>query len=176
MNSKLRPALKAAAIVIVINVILIFVIRFLAPAAQPLGNLLSCLLTIAAGLLAVKFYVAQSSVPATLGDGAKLGALAGAFLASVSLLLLVPLLFLGREQLYAQLAAQLEGQTVSSEMLTVSIIIATLIALLFLTLVSTLGGIIGVPLFEKRDKTNSNPPPTTTADNFNSSNFPPPAA
>jgi hypothetical protein len=81
MNTKLKPALIGGVVLGVLSVI-----PFVSAA-----NLCCCLWAILGGILASYLYIKNSPTPATPGDGAMLGALAGVIGGAISLVLGIPI-------------------------------------------------------------------------------------
>ncbi len=159
MNNKLKPAIIGGVVVGLLSVI---------PFVN-WANLCCCLWALLGGALASYLYIKNSSVPATPGDGAILGAMAGVVGAVISVVIGIPVsiltsgLMIGilvrlmesvnpsqAEMMRAQIAA---GQSV------VGAIVNGLIVAVLLVIFSTLGGLIGIPIFEKRKRDLMPPPP-----------------
>jgi hypothetical protein len=81
MNNKLKPALIGGVLLGLLSVI---------PFVNSL-NVCCCLWAILGGMLASYLYVKNSPTPATPGDGAMIGALAGVVGAIISLILGIPI-------------------------------------------------------------------------------------
>ena len=132
-------------------------------------NFCCCLWAILGGMLASYLYVKNSAVPATAGDGAILGAIAGAVGAVVFLIVGIPLAIVAGEAMRAMLISIMESVEPSQAELfrrqmaaqgaeISGVIIQSLIGAVFLFVFSVLGGLIGIPIFEKR-KVGPMPPP-----------------
>ena len=126
-----------------------------------LVNMCCCAWAIAGGLLATYLYVQKSPTPVRPGDGAVIGLMAGAIGAVIYVILGVPLSLAAGSTVAAvvaqlveridpaqaeQLRVQLEqqGQNVAAA------ILGGLFGGVVLVIFATLGGLLGVPLFEKR--------------------------
>ncbi len=81
MNDKLKPALIGGVVLGLLSVIPIV----------SLGNVCCCLWAILGGVLASYLYVKNSPTPASVGDGAILGAMAGLIGAVITLVIGIPL-------------------------------------------------------------------------------------
>src|SRR5215203_2445099 len=83
MNNKLKPALIGGVVLGLLSVI---------PFVSAV-NVCCCLWAILGGMLATYLYVKNSPTPATAGDGAILGALAGLVGAVISVILGIPVAY-----------------------------------------------------------------------------------
>jgi hypothetical protein len=139
---KLKPALIGGAIIGVLS-------------ALPILNYCCCIWAIGGGVLACFLYIKSSPVPVRPGDGAMVGALAGVVGGIIYLIIGLPIAYFygaaAMEQALSQSGVQLPVTGV------VFIILGSLIAALFLLVLAVLGGLIAVPLIEKRK--NGTPPP-----------------
>jgi hypothetical protein len=152
MNNKLKPAIIGGVVIGILSVI---------PFVNWV-NICCCLWAILGGLLASYLYIKNSPVPATPGDGAILGALAGLVGGVIAVVIGIPISILMSgimagifaklmeslnpsqgEMMRTQIAA---GQTVAGA------IVNGLILAVLLVIFSTLGGLIGIPIFEKRKR------------------------
>ena len=132
-------------------------------------NFCCCLWAILGGMLASHLYIKNSAVPASAGDGAILGAMAGAIGAVIFLIVGIPLSIVAGEAMRAMMvtiiqnvdpsqAELLERQMAAQAGAISGVIIQSLIGAVFLFVFSVLGGLIGIPIFEKR-KVGPMPPP-----------------
>ncbi len=163
MNNKVKPALIGGVVLGLLSVIPF--VNFV--------NVCCCLWAILGGMLASYLYVKNSPTPATAGDGAIVGGIAGLVGAAISIVIGIPIsIAMGSvmngivlsimeninpgqvEIIREQMAA---GQTVAGA------IGRGIIVAVFLVIFSVIGGLIGIPLFEKR-KGNSAPPPPNAGD------------
>jgi Family of unknown function (DUF5518) len=162
MNNKLKPALIGGILLGLLSVI---------PFVSAL-NVCCCLWAILGGMLASYLYVKNSPTPATPGDGAMLGALAGVIGALISLILGIPISYaMGPtmrnmllnlvENLDRQQAELMRRQLEMSGDSIVPVIINALILAVLLFVFSVIGGLIGTALFEKRKGGPVPPPPPT---------------
>ena len=159
MNNKLKPAIIGGVVIGILSIIPIV----------NLGNICCCLWAILGGLLATYLYVKASPLPASPGDGAILGAIAGAVGGVIVIILGIPIsivaggitreLFIRlmesvnpsqAEMIRAQMAA---GSTVAGA------VVNGIVLAVCLVIFSTLGGLLGVPIFEKRKRDSVLPPP-----------------
>jgi hypothetical protein len=157
MNNKLKPALIGGVLIGVLSVI---------PFVSAV-NLCCCLWAILGGMLATYLYVKNSPTPATAGDGAVLGVIAGAVGAVISCILGIPIaLAMGpvmRNMIVSLLQnvdprqAELMRQQFEAQGNAIGpLIIQSLIGAALLFVFAILGGLLGVPIFEKRKAA---PPP-----------------
>ena len=159
MNNKLKPALIGGVLLGLLSAI---------PVVN-LVNICCCLWALIGGLLASYLYIKNSPVPARAGDGAILGALAGLVGAVIVVIIGIPISIIAggitRELLIRlienvnpgqaeAIRIQMEaGSTIPGAILN-GIILAVL-----LVIFSTIGGLLGVPIFEKRKGPIPPPPP-----------------
>jgi uncharacterized protein DUF5518 len=163
MNTRLKPALIGGIVIGVLSVI-----PFVSAA-----NLCCCLWAILGGMLATYLYVKNSPTPANAGDGAILGALAGAIGGLLSLVLGIPIaLAMGptmrnmivslMQNVDPQQADLLRRQFEASGNALAPLIIQSLIGAGLLFVFAIIGGLLGIPIFERR-KGGPPPPPPFTA-------------
>src|ERR1700752_395850 len=160
MNNKLKPALIGGVFVGVLSAI-----PFVSAA-----NLCCCLWAILGGMLATYLYVKNSPMPAGAGDGAVLGVIAGAVGAVLSFVLGVPIaLVMGptmknmivslMQNLDPRQAELLRQQFEASGNAIAPLIIQSLIGAGLLVVFAIIGGLLRVPIFEKRKDVPPPPPP-----------------
>jgi hypothetical protein len=159
MNDKLKPGIIGGVVIGLLSIIPII----------SLGNVCCCLWAILGGLLATYLYVKNSPVPAKPGDGAILGAIAGAVAAVIVVVLGIPISIVAggiTRELFIRIMESINPS--QAEMMRIqmaagiSILIAirdAIILAVCLIIFSTLGGLIGVPIFEKRKGNVVAPPP-----------------
>lgn len=163
MNNKLKPALIGGVLLGLLSVIPF--VNFL--------NVCCCLWAILGGMLASYLYIKNSPTPASTGDGAVLGALAGIIGAVISLIVGIPIsyamgptmrnMLLGMiENMDPQQADLMRRQLEMSGDSIVPVIINSLIVAVLLFVFSIIGGLIGTALFEKRKGGPVPPPPPAT--------------
>lgn len=143
MNNKLKPALLGGLIVGVLSAI-------------PFINYCCCIWSIGGGALAAYLYIKSSPVPVRTGDGAMVGGLAGVFGGIIYLILGLPI------ALVFGMAAMQDSLNRSGVELPISgfllMIVAAIVGAIILALLATLGGVIGVAIFEKRKGDGLAPP------------------
>ena len=145
MNEKLKPALIGGLVAGVLSVI-------------PIVSICSCLWAIGGGVLAGYLYIPKSAAPVQIGEGAILGAMAGVVAGVIRIVvgLLIALLFaagMGLEEQLHQMGVQLPFAPM------VLIVVGTILGAIISVGLSTVGGLIAVPLFEKRKSGPAAPPP-----------------
>ena len=135
MNNKLKPALLGGLIVGVLSAI-------------PLVNYCCCIWTLGGGVLAAYLYIQSSPTPVKIGDGAIVGGLAGVIGGVIYFVLSLPInIFFGMAAMEAQLSRSGIQLPFSGMVL---LIISSLLGAVILAGLTTLGGILGVAIFEKR--------------------------
>ena len=160
MNNKVKPALIGGVLLGLLSVI---------PFVNAL-NICCCLWAILGGMLASYLYVKNSPTPASAGDGAILGALAGVIGAAISLVLGIPISYaMGPtmrnlmlsllENVDRQQADLMRRQLELTGDAIGPVIINALILAVLLFFFSVIGGLIGAALFEKRKGGPVPPPP-----------------
>ena len=133
------------------------------------ANLCCCLWALLGGALASYLYIKNSPVPATPGDGAILGAMAGLVGAVISVIIGIPVsiltsgLMIGivvrlMESVNPSQAEMMRSQIEAGQSVAGAIVNGLILAVL-LVIFSTLGGLIGIPIFEKRKRNVMPPPP-----------------
>lgn len=156
MNDKLKPALLGGG---ALGLLLVFTV--LLSAIPVMGRFIgccNCLWPIAAGVLATMFYVKASPTPATIADGAILGAIAGVIGGLIYLVVGLPLSYL----LHGVAAMDMQMRQINPDIAISGVIlmlIGGVIGFVVFVVLSTIGGIIGIPIFEKRKGTVDTPPP-----------------
>jgi len=144
MNNKLKPALLGGLVVGLLSAI-------------PFINYCCCIWSIGGGVLAAYLYIKDSPTQVTTGDGAMVGGLAGVVGAIIYLVIGLPIAIL------FGMAAMEEQLTRSGVQLPFSgvllMIVSGIVAAIILAVLATLGGLIGVAIFEKRKGSGIAPPP-----------------
>jgi hypothetical protein len=159
MDNKVKPALIGGVVLGLLSAIPF--VNFV--------NACCCLWAILGGLLASYLYVKNSATPASAGDGAIVGAIAGVVGALVSLIVGIPLAIASSGAMQGMLLGWIEnmdpqqaemfrrqfeaGSTVAGA------IVNGLIQAVLLFIFAIIGGLIGIPLFEKRKGGPVPPPP-----------------
>ncbi len=143
--NKLKPALLGGLISGILSII-------------PILNNCCCIWAVLGGLLASFLYIRGSALPVSTGDGAIVGALSGLFGGILYLVLGIPLaLLLGSGAQFESYMRQsgLEVPLTGIALVLISAILVVAMILIF----ASLGGLIGVPIFEKRKGQSAPPPP-----------------
>lgn len=147
MNNKLKPALLGGLIVGLLSAI-------------PILNYCCCIWAIAGGGLAGFLYIKNSPTPVPTGDGAIVGALSGVVGGLIYLVIGLPILLLvGTGEMEAQLRRSGIEMPMSGTLL---LVVSALIAAVCLLVLATLGGLLSIPIFEKRKADGPPPPPPAT--------------
>ena len=148
MNNKLKPALLGGLIVGFLSAIHSLI---------PFIGACCCIWSIIGGVLASFLYIKGSSVPVKLGDGAIVGALAGVVGGIIYVVIYLPFSLLYG---MAVMQEQIDRSGVQIPFSgTILVIILSIVGAIVLVLLSTLGGVIGTAIFEKRKGDGLAPPP-----------------
>src|SRR6185295_17240250 len=144
MNNKLKPAFLGGLIVGILSAI-------------PFINYCCCIWSIGGGALAAFIYIKGSPVPVKMGDGAMVGGLAGVVGGIIYLIIGLPIaLLFGMAAMTEQLDRSGINLPIGGAVL---MIVSAIIGAIILALLATLGGVIGVAIFEKRKDGPTPPPP-----------------
>ncbi|HXQ74126.1 MAG TPA: hypothetical protein VN844_26720 [Pyrinomonadaceae bacterium] len=144
MNNKLKPALLGGLIVGLLSAI-------------PFINYCCCIWAIGGGLLAGFLYIKSSPTPVPTGDGAIVGALAGVVGGLIYLVIGLPIaLLFGAAEMEAQFRRSGIQMPFSGTLL---LVFGAFIAAICLLVLATLGGLLSIPIFEKRKGDVPPPPP-----------------
>ena len=159
MNNKLKPAIIGGVVVGLLSAI-------------PFVNLLNiccCLWAIIGGVLASYLYIKASPTPVKPGDGAMLGVLSGVVGALIYIVIGIPLSILLGATMLSLVSRMLESvnpsqaeqmrQQMEAGQTILSAILRGIFTAFLLIVFSTLGGLLGVPIFEKRKGVTDLPPP-----------------
>ena len=121
----------------------------------------NCLWPIGAGMLAVSLYVKKSPVPASIGDGAMIGAIASLIGGLIYLIIGVPVAYFLNANAMAQQFEQLRAQGINIPDVGgfVFVFLAGIFGVVIYAILGVIGGLIGVPVFEKRKGGPGAPPP-----------------
>jgi len=158
MNDKIKPAAIGGVIVGLLSVIPI--VNWV--------NFCCCLWAIVGGALAAHFYIKSSPTQVPVGEGAMLGAIAGVIGGIIYVVLGVPvnllvgtataeLLIKFASSVNPQQAEMLRQQMLAPQNI-ITTIVQSIIGAIFLVIFSTIGGLLAIPIFEKR-KVGVPPPP-----------------
>ena len=133
------------------------------------ANACCCLWAIVGGIIASYLYVKNSPTPASAGDGAILGAIAGLVGALVSLIVGIPLSIATSSMMQGMMLGWIESMDPrQAEMFRTQLeasstvagaVVNGLIQAVLLFVFAIIGGLIGIPLFEKRKGGPMPPPP-----------------
>jgi hypothetical protein len=159
MNDKLKPALIGGVVVGLLSAI---------PFVN-LPNICCCLWAIVGGAVGSFLYIRSSANPVSVGDGAIVGVLSGVVGGLIYLVIGVPLgIMTGgavngimvklMESVNPAQAEELQRQLAAGAS-TAGAIMFGLIWAVLLIIFSTIGGLIAVPIFEKRKGLQPPPPP-----------------
>ncbi|MGH9971876.1 MAG: hypothetical protein ACREBG_29350 [Pyrinomonadaceae bacterium] len=144
MIDKLKPALLGGLITGILSVI-------------PIVSSCCCLWAIGGGLLACFLYIRSSTSRVSTGEGAVLGIMSGAIGALIYLVIGLPIaLIFGMGQM--EEAFRRSGVEVPLSGIAL-VLLSVFLVIVIILVCSTLGGLLGVPLFEKRKGSVSTPPP-----------------
>lgn len=144
MNNKLKPALLGGLVVGLLSAI-------------PFINYCCCIWSIGGGVLAAYLYIKSSPIPVSMGNGAMVGGLAGVVGGIIYLVIGLPIAILfGMAAMTDQLSRSGVELPFSGVLL---MIVAGIVGAIFLAVLATIGGIIGVAIFEKRKGSDIAPPP-----------------
>lgn len=144
MNNKLKPALLGGLIVGVLSAI-------------PFINYCCCIWSIGGGALAAYLYIKSSPVPVGTGDGAMVGGLAGVIGGIIYIIIGLPIaLLFGMAAMQDSLRQSGVDLPISGFLL---MVVGAIIGAIILAVLATLGGVIGVAIFEKRKGDGLAPPP-----------------
>jgi|SRR5687768_17711770 hypothetical protein len=134
-------------------------------------NACCCLWAILGGLLASYLYVKNSPTPVNAGDGAIVGAIAGVVGGLISLIVGIPLAIVSNSAMQSFFLGLVENMDPSQAELfrtqfqagatVTGAIVNGLIQAVLLFIFAIIGGLIGIPLFEKRKGGPLPPPPPT---------------
>lgn len=159
MGNKLKPAIIGGVVVGLLSAI---------PFINWV-NFCCCLWAILGGIVGSYVYVKNSPVPARAGDGAVVGLLTGVIGAAIFIVVGIPLsIVLGSvvagvfggliESIDPSQADQMRRQMEAAQTI-VGAIVNGLITAVLLVIFSTIGGLLGIPLFERRKVAPAPPPP-----------------
>ncbi|HVQ36906.1 MAG TPA: hypothetical protein VMS31_05210 [Pyrinomonadaceae bacterium] len=150
MNNKLKPAIIGGVVIGILSII---------PFVN-WANICCCLWAILGGALASYLYIKNSPVPATAGDGAILGVMAGLVGAIIVVILGIPISLAMSAVMAGVVSSFVESMDPSQRDLvrtslegggtTAGAIMNALMLAVGLLVFSTLGGLLGIPIFEKR--------------------------
>jgi hypothetical protein len=144
MNNKLKAALIGGVIVGL-------------PSAIPVLNYCCCIWGIGGGVVAGLLYIKGSQTRVPTGDGAIVGGLAGVVGGVIYLIIGLPIaIFFGAAAIQEAWAKSGVQVPISGTLL---MILSGLVAAVCLIVLATLGGLLAIPIFEKRKDDQAPPPP-----------------
>ncbi|HJX89828.1 MAG TPA: hypothetical protein VJ372_04990 [Pyrinomonadaceae bacterium] len=150
MSNKLKPALIGGVIVGLLSAIV---------SQIPIVSTCCCVWGIAGGAVAGLMYVKGSPTRVSVGDGAIVGALAGVIGALIYLVIALPIaLYLGSAAIEEQLARTGVHMPLPGAAL---IVVGAILAGICLIILATVGGLVAIPIFEKRKDPMPPQPPST---------------
>ncbi len=159
MNNKLKPAIIGGVVVGLLSAIPF--VNFV--------NVCCCLWAILGGALAAHLYIKASPTPVKTGDGAVLGLLAGVVGAVIYIVIGIPLAILVGTTMIALVSRMIENvnpgqaemmrQQMAAGQTVIGAILRGLFTAFMLIVFSTVGGLLGVAIFEKRKGSADMPPP-----------------
>lgn len=167
MNSKLRPALIGGIVLGLLSGL----------PYVGLGNVACCIWVVAGGALATYLYIKKSPTPVDMGEGALLGLLAGVIGYVVKIVVGLPIAIMAgypEQHILFNLMEQLDPQKAEVyrqamedvmsrpffEQFTLNVFsLGSLLGLLVTVIFAVVGGLVAVPLFEKRKADAGTPPP-----------------
>lgn len=146
MNNKLKPAILAGG---ALGLLLVITVLVSSVPVLGLAGCCNCLWPIAAGVLATMLYVRGSQTPATAADGAIVGALSGTIGGLIYLVIGLPISYFltGVEAIDMQIRQLSPNFPLSGVIL---LLIGGVVGFVVFVVLSTLGGLLGIPIFEKR--------------------------
>lgn len=159
MNNKIKSGMLIGLILGVLSVTTTAISSI--PSLRGTGSYLgccNCLWPIVAGILGVFWYVKSSPIPATIGDGAVIGLMVGLVGGLINLIIGLPIQYFiaGMENIDAQIRQLNPNFPLSGLSL---MIIAGIIGLIIVIILAMIGGLLGIPIFEKRKGGAGVPPP-----------------
>lgn len=130
----------------------------------PMASWCCCLWGVLGGVLAVFIYVKRSPTPVRMGDGAVLGLMAGAIGGLIYAMIAFPITYfaIDPEIVQAQIEDRLRRSGSQFDIRPYWVwflMLSVLLGGMILTVLSLIGGLIGVPIFEKRESNIAPPPP-----------------
>jgi hypothetical protein len=146
MSHKLKPAVLVGG---GLGLLLVFTVLLSAVPFLKLVGCCNCLWPIAGGLLATMLFVKASPEPASALDGVILGALVGVIAGLIYLLIGLPISYYlnGTEAIDSQIRQLNPNFPLSGLVL---MIVGGLVGFIVFIVLSIIGGLIAVPIFEKR--------------------------
>lgn len=155
--SKLQPALIGGGVMGALAIVTAMI-------PVPLASWCCCLWGVLGGVIAVYVYVKRSPTPVRMGEGAILGLMAGAVGGLIYALIAFPITYfaIDPEIVQAQIEARLRQSGTEFDIRPYWVwflLLSVFLGGIILTILSLIGGLIGVPVFEKRESNLAPPPP-----------------
>ena len=154
MSNRLRASLIGGLVIGALSVVTVI-------PQIPFVRLICCVWAIVGGALAAYLYIKRSPTPASVGDGAIVGTLAGVIgsLIAFAALMLVSFYLIDRAPVEEQIRRA--GLDPARFSFTLIIMLTGILAIVLQICLSLVGGIIGVSIFEQRKDggAGSQPPP-----------------
>jgi hypothetical protein len=154
MSNKLKPGIIVG---LALGIFLVLTSSIVALTKVNLVGCCNCIWPIVGGLLATLWYIKGSPLPARIADGAIIGLLVGVVAGLIHLVIALPIQYFvgGVGALDAQIRQINPNFPLSGMAL---LIIAGIIGFIIGILLTIIGGIIAVPIFEKRKGNGPVPP------------------
>lgn len=148
-----------AGVLLGVALVIIGVVSALSPMLGMLGCC-ACLLPIGAGIYAVQSFVGKSPAPVQIGDGAMMGAVAGLVGGVIYMIIGAPLSFFINATAMEASMEQLRGAGIDLPFAGFALVmVGAFIGIIVDVVLGAVGGLIGVPLLEKRKGSGGAPPP-----------------
>jgi len=156
MASKLKPGMIVGA---ALGILLALTVLLNVVTHVPFVGCCNCLWPIIGGLLATLWYIKGSPVPVKAADGAIVGLITGLVSGLIYLVLAIPIQYFigGGVALMEAQVHQISPDFPLSGL--VLLIIVCIIGVIIFGVLSIIGGLIAVPIFEKRKGNGSTSPP-----------------
>lgn len=127
----------------------------------PFVRIICCIWAIVGGALAAYLYIKNSPTPASVGDGAIVGTLAGVFGALIAFAAFMLVSFYIADRTIYEEQIRRAGLSPEQFSYPVIILLVGILSIIVQVVLSLVGGIIGISIFENRGDggTGSQPPP-----------------
>ena len=176
MNNKMRPAVIGGVMLGVLSAI---------PFVN-LVNVCCCAWAILGGILAVNMYVKNSPTPVSTGEGAQIGLMAGVIGAIIYIVIGIPLGYIAGQAMFSGIQGIVGSMAPPEQMEEFNrrmeearaqqaagffeylpgAIMSGVLGGIVLTIFATIGGLLGVSIFEKRKGGAGTPPPPPPPPDF----------
>lgn len=182
MNNRLRSAIIGGVVIGLLSGI---------PYVR-LGNVACCMWVVLGGAFASYLYIKKSPVPVNVGEGAGIGAIAGAIGLVVEIVVGLPLTILTgypemklivgllermdpqKADAYRHQIEELTSAPFSEQLFHTIFSWGTLLSLVITVVFALIGGLVAVPIFEKRKMDAGPPPPPPYFGGTPGTGYPPP--